>query len=191
MSDTAPADPPQPPGRPWWAPLLGVGSIGLGGFQVLGGLAMAFAAMQLGGEAGAVFLGLCLAWSGPGILLAISGVGVVAGWRRARGLSLAAVAAGCLALGLVAANRAGIPGAVADLIDYGEKHQDSRSDLAALTKRLRGKGVDDPVAVLRNPELAGASAWTLAGECACPVVPWYLVVLLACALPSGRRIARE
>lgn len=191
MSGGTEPDPKPPAARPWWVPLLGVGSIGLGGFQVVGGLLMAFAAMQLGGEAATVFYGLCLSWLLPGALLAGSGVAVVSGSRRARALSLLAVAAGCLALGLVASHRMGIPGAVADLVEFGEKQQDSRSEMAALIRRLRKAAGEDPVATLRDPHAVNPAAWTFAGECACPVVPWYLVVLLACALPAGRRIARE
>ena len=78
------------PRRPWWVPLLGVGSLGLGGFQALGGLGMAFCAAALGGEPGSVFLGLAAGWFLTGALLAASGIAVVAGSRRARALCVAA-----------------------------------------------------------------------------------------------------
>jgi hypothetical protein len=183
--------PSAPSPRPWWAPLLGVGSLGLGGLQGLGGLLMLWAASLLGGGPGKVFLGLGLAWLLPGILVAVSGVGVVTGARWARALSLGAVAAGSLALGLVAWNRAAIPGAVADFIEYGEREHGSSREMADAFKRLRAQGGGDPVAVLRDPELAKTSAWTFTVECCCPVFPWYLVLLVACGLPWGRRIARS
>jgi len=189
MTGPAPAAPDGKPPRPWWVPLLGVGSIGLGGFQALGGLMLAWVATLVGGKAGGTFFGLCLAWLLPGLVLATSGAGVVTGARWGRALSLAAVAAGALALGLVAWNRAAIPAAVADFYEYVEREHGSSRDVADLLKRMQAAGQGDPVAVLRDPDTARVSAWTFTVECCCPVVPWYLVVLLACALPGGRRIA--
>jgi hypothetical protein len=191
MSEPAPAAPSAPVPRPWWVPLLGVGSLGLGGMQGLGGLMLLWAASLLGGGSAKVFLGLGLVWLVPGVLLAVSGVGVVMGTRWARGLSLASVAVGCLAFGLVAWNRDAIPAAVADFIEYGEREHGSSKDMAGLYKRLRESGGGDPSAVLRDPEMSKASAWTFTAECCCPVVPWYLIVLIACGFPSGRRIARS
>ena len=40
MTGESHAAPDADPGRPWLAPLLGVGSVGLGGLQALGGLAL-------------------------------------------------------------------------------------------------------------------------------------------------------
>lgn len=174
----------EPPKRPWWVPLLGVGSIGLGGFQCLGAMGMAYMAAEVGGPAGTVFFGLAAAWFVPGILLAASGVGVVAGIRWGRGLSLVAAGAMVLSLVLVAANRRPIPGAVASLVEYGEK----QGGAAEIVKKFRSSAGGDPVAALRDPHQADASAWVFTVECGCGL-PWYLVVLAACALPAGRRIA--
>ncbi len=173
-----------PAKRPWWVPLLGVGSIGLGGFQCLAGLLMAFAAAEVGGGAGTVFLGLAASWFLPGILLGVSGVGVVSGARWGRGLSLAAAGAMALSLVLVAVNRRPVPGAIADLMEYAERHPDA----APLVKRVRSMEGGDPVAALRDPDQAAASAWAFALECGCGL-PWYLLVLAACASPSGRLLA--
>lgn len=173
-----------PAKRPWWVPLLGVGSIGLGGFQCLGAMGMAYMAAEVGGPAGTVFFALAAAWFVPGLLLAASGVGVVAGTRWGRGLSLAAAGAMVLSLVLVAANRKPIPGAVAGLVEFGEK----QGGAAEIVKKFREGGSGDPVAALRDPDQAEASAWVFTAECGCGM-PWYLVVLAVCALPAGRRIA--
>jgi len=173
-----------PEKRPWWVPLLGVGFLGLGGFQCLAALGMAYVAAEMGGGAAAVFLGLATAWFVPGVLLGASGVGVVAGARWARGCSLAAVGAMALALGLVAANRDAIPGAVASLVEFGEK----QGGAADLVRKLREGAGGDPVAALRDPEQAAPSAWAFTAECGCGM-PWYLLVLAACASPAGRRLS--
>ena len=174
------------PGRPWWVPLLGVGSFGLGGFQALGGLAMAIMAAETGGAAGTVFIVLAGAWFVPGVLLAASGAGVVAGTRWGRGLSLAAVGAMLLALGIVGFHRRSIPAAVADLVVYAEK--DSKGLAADAVKKGRAVLGEDPVSLLRDPEQASISAWVFTLYCGCGM-PWYLLVLLVCGLPMGRRIA--
>ena len=173
-----------PEKRPWWVPRLGVGSIGLGGFQCLGALGMAFMAAEMGGPPGTVFAGLASAWFLPGFLLGAGGVGVVAGTRWGRPLSLAAVAAMGLSLALVAANRAAIPGAVADLVEYGER----QGGAAEVVRKFRASAGGDPVEALRDPPQAAVSAWVFTAECGCGT-PWYLLVLAACALPAGRRIA--
>ena len=178
-------------GRRWWVPLLGVGSLGMGGVQALGGLMLVLAGMQVPGPAAAVFFGAGAAWLVPGLVLAASGVGVVLGSRWARGLSLGAVAAGAAALALVAVNRRSIPPAMADGIEYAASHPDAKGGPGEMLARLRRSPEGDPVATFRNPELLEYTGWTFTGYCCCPIVPWYLVVLLACAPSWGRRIAKE
>jgi hypothetical protein len=157
--------------------------------QALGGLALLYLAAEIGRDAGKVFLGTGLAWLLPGVLMLVSGIGVVSGARWARGLSLAAVAAGFVAVGFVAAGRAEIPGAVADVWEHGEAR--GGREVRDLMKWAAEVARADPRATLRDPEARNASGWSFTAECACPVVPWGLLVLLACASPGGRRIARE
>jgi hypothetical protein len=171
------------PRRPWWVPLLGVGSLGLGGFQGLGGMAMAFAAAELGGEPGTVFLGLAAGWFLTGALLAASGIAVVAGSRRARALCVAAPVAMAIAVVLVAWNRDRIPPAVVAVIEYGEKQAGD----SELVKWFFDQGGRDAVARLRDPDQAALSAWAFAVEFGIGT-PWYLLVLAAGVLPAGRRI---
>jgi hypothetical protein len=173
-------------GRPWWVPLLGVGSIGLGGFQALGGIAMAWVAAEVGGSSGNVFFGLAAAWFLPGILLAISGLGVVMGARWGRSASLAAVALMVLSLAFVAAERRAIPGAIADAWEHGERA--GPAPVVDLLRKSRKTGSMDAMETLRDPDLGEGSSWMFTLECGCGL-PWYLVVLAACGLPSGRRIA--
>lgn len=174
----------EPEKRPWWVPLLGVGSIGLGGFQALGALLMAYGAAEVGGKPGGVFFGLAAAWFVPGILLGASGVGIVAGTRWGRGLSFAAFGAMALSLGIVTAYRGETPEAVLGLIEYGEK----QPEVAPWVKRARSSAGGDPFAALRDPDQAAISAWMYTLYCGCGM-PWYLLVLGVCALPAGRRIA--
>jgi hypothetical protein len=168
-------------------PLVGVGSLGLGGIQALGGLGIVLGGAQIPGGAGRTFLLLGLAWLLPGLLLAGSGVAIVAGWSRAKAATVAAVAAGILALLLVAAGRAAIPGALADGIRYAADHPEAGKELKAVTERFRKEAGDDPDRMLRDPALAPVYAWTFTGYCACPVLPWYAVLMVASLLYPGKR----
>ena len=174
----------EPEKRPWWVPLLGVGSIGLGGFQCLFALLGVLAAAEVGGSAGTVFIGIAAAWFLPGILLLVSGIGVVVGARWGRVLSLVAAGTMVASIALVASNRKGIPEAIASLVEFEGK----QGPAVEIVKKFRASESGDPVFALRDPDQARISAWFFTGYCGC-AMPWYLLVLSACALPSGRRIA--
>ncbi len=179
----------RPPGRPWWVPLLGVGSIGLGGLQGLGGLALLWLGMQMKGSAAGVFFLLGGAWLLPGVALAAGGVGIVSGARWGRWLSVGAVAMGVGALSLVAERRTTIPPAVADAIEFASAHPEAKGALADTLVRLRKDKSGDPVVILRDPGQADVQGWAYAVYCGCPVLPWYALLLLACVPTWGRRLA--
>jgi len=192
--------PAAPPARPWWVPLLGVGSVGLGGLQALGGLLMCAVALSAPVGARAGFLLAGVAWLVPGLLLGLSGVAVTAGWSSARGLCLAAVAAAALGIGTFAAARRSVPPAVAEagewMLTHPEFTPEARDTVRDLFRRFSGAGERieplDAVRALRDPEIGESAARWYAGYCCCPVLPWYLLVLLAavrrgrfCSLASG------
>lgn len=182
---------PRPPAvaRPWWVPLLGVGSMGIGGMQAVGGLLMLFAGMQLKGASASTFFVMAAAWVLPGTVLAVSGIGVVTGARWARGLSLAAVGLGLLLVVPVALGRAGIPTAVADLLAVGKAQTGGSSAVPDLLKFATKAAGTDPEAQLRSGEGAEAQQWVLTAECCCPALPWQVVLLVVCGTPMGGRIA--
>ena len=172
------------PKRPWWVPLLGVGSLGLGGLQFFGAMGLAYLAAEMGGAPATVFAWLAAGWLVPGVLLAVAGVGISAGTRWARGLGVAAAAAMIVSVALVIANRAAIPEAVASFIEWGERSGGMAADVL---KWYRNREGQDPVDVLRDPVMGAISAWTFAVEFGLGA-PWYLVVLWTCALKPGRSI---
>jgi hypothetical protein len=168
-----------------------VGSIGLGGIQVLAGLLLVGVALSGPASATESFLLLGLAWLVPGLLLGAGGVGVVLGSRWARRISLAAVIGSLAFLGCVGAFRRSLPPAVADAGEWAIQHPEAPPIAKDLWKKMVRGPDQDNLALLRDPSQAGAIGWAYTAYCGCPVLPWYLVVLLACALPSGRRIAKE
>jgi len=177
--------------RSWWVPLLGVGSVGLGGLQVLVGAALLLLGME-GPESGrTVFPLMALGWILPGTLLAAGGVGVVLGRRWGRALSLAAVLAGASLLVLVALHREDIPPAVADSTEWVANHPDAKGAPGDfLRKLIQGKGAAS-LRTLRDPSLASEMGWAYTGAQCLPVLPWYLVVLVACGSKWGDRIVRK
>ncbi len=193
MTGEALAPEPRPPTekRPWWVPLLGVGSMGIGGLQAVGGLLMLFAGMQLKGSSATTFFTMAAAWVLPGAVLAVSGIGVVTGARWARGLSLAAVGFGVLLVVPVALGRTGIPTAVADLLAVGKAQPGDSSAVPDLLKFATKVAGTDPEQQLRSGEGAEAQQWVLTAECCCPALPWQVVLLLVCGTPMGGRIAGE
>jgi len=172
------------PKRPWWVPLLGVGSLGLGGLQCVGSIALAWLAAEMGGDGATVFAGLAAGWFVPGVLLSAAGIGIAAGTRWARWLGVAAAAAMLVSLALVAANRGSIPGAVASFIEWGER---SGGMAARVLKWYRSSAGQDPVEILRDPGQGAISAWAFTVEYGLGA-PWYLLVLAVCALKPGRSI---
>jgi len=185
--ESEPADPPRP-GRPWWAPLLGTGSLGLGGLQFLTGLLLLALALSGPSSAAGPIAMLGLAWLLPGFLLGAGGIGIVIGAPWARRVSLAAAIVGIAFLGGVGAARQSIPPAVADEGEWALHHPEAPPLARDLWKRA---GRDsDALAILRDPSQANTIGWTYSAYCCCPVLPWYLVVLLVCALPAGKRIAK-
>jgi hypothetical protein len=184
--DESPAAPP----RPWWAPLLGVGSLGFGGFQVLAGLAvMAVAVLIPSGARGTLAL-LGLAWALPGLLLGIGGAMITVGARRGRAFSLAAIALCAVCFGVVAVARTSIPTAVADAGEWGLKHPKAPAwAVKAYEDETRRQGID-AIAFARDPVNAETLGRVYAGACCALALPWYLTVLVACAGHWGRRMAR-
>ena len=190
MTGESHAAPDADPGRPWWAPLLGVGSVGLGGLQALGGLALC--GIALSGPAGSrgVFLLLGLAWFVPGALLGASGVLVTARSPRARIACVAAVLAWALGVGLVGACRGSIPPAVADTGEWALGHPEAPPAAKRfLDEVLKGRTAIQ-IEALRDPSMRSDFGWLYTGYCCCPVLPWYLTLLLACAGPWARRLSR-
>ena len=187
MTATAGPDSATPTARPWWVPLLGVGSVSLGGLQALAGLMMCGVALSAPGGAREAFLLGGLAWLVPGVLLGVSGVAVTAGWPSARRLCFVAVAAAAAGIGAFTVGRESVPPGVADAGEWMLSHPDTPE---WGLKLLRDAADDDPrrtIGLLRDPEVAGAAAWAYSGYCCCPVLPWYLLVLLAAA--AGGRFA--
>ncbi len=187
----APADgtAPPPPGAaapPWWRPILGVGSLGLGGFQVLGaGFLMAMAALGPGRAAGTFAL-VAAAWALPGLALAVAGFGVLQDrpWAGRASVGAAVVFAACVA-GLVA-GRAALPPAVADAAEWAEARPEAPPLLIDyLRESRRRSGVD-----LRDPEAAGLTGLVYAGCCAVPVLPWYGLLLVVAGMRSAARRSR-
>ncbi len=178
--------------RPWWAPVLAAGSFGLGGLQVLAGGLLALAALAGPPEARGPFLLLGMAWLVPGILLLVAGLGLAIGrpWGRLLSLGTVAVAFACFVA--VGVQRRGIPPAVAAIGEWGLGRPEAPKWAKDLYEQWRADfekrtGEKDPMAMLRQPAQAGAIGWAYTGLCACPVVPWYLVLLFALAPPWGRR----
>jgi hypothetical protein len=171
--------------RPWWVPLLGVGSVSLGGLQALAGLMMCGVALSAPGEARGAFLLGGLAWLVPGVLLGLSGVAVTAGWPSARRLCFVAVAAAAAGIGAFILGRGSVPAGVADAGEWMLSHPETPE---WGLKIVRDAADGDPrrtIALLRDPEVAETAAWAYSGYCCCPVLPWYLLVLAA-AFTKGR-----
>lgn len=185
---SGPESPPEP-ARPWWAPLLGVGSIGFAGFQVLAGLA--FVAIALVGPEGAgrPFLLIGCAWTLPGILLGVGGAMITTGARGCRATSIAAVALGAALFAAVALDRTRIPLAIVETRDWSLKHPDLPPWARKLYQDVATKDGNDPLEMARDPVNADVLGWAYTGACCVPLLPWHLVVLLACAGPWGRRLA--
>ena len=184
---TAPAGPDaaQTPARPWWVPLLGVGSVSLGGLQALAGLMMCGVALAAPGDARGAFLLGGLAWLVPGILLGLSGVAVTAGWPPARRLCFVAVAAAAAGIAAFTVGRESVPAGVADAGEWMLSHPETPE---WGLKLLRDAADGDPrqtIRLLRDPEVAGTAGWAYSAYCCCPVLPWYLLVLAAAAM-GGR-----
>ena len=190
MSDGTP--PAVPAGRPWWGPLLSVGSLGLGGMQGLSGLFLLYAATRFTGPTAGAFLLMGLAWLLPGVALAAGGVGLLAGARWGRRLSVIAVLLGAGGVGLVAARRASIPPAMADGIELATRvAREQKSPLADILEKSRQGPAGDPVVGLRDPGQASVQGWFYTAYCCCPVLPWYILVLVACIPAWGRRLERD
>lgn len=145
--------------------------------------------MQLKGPGAATFLLASAAWLLPGALLVAAGIGIVIGARWARGLSLAAVAAGAAGVGAVALRRERIPPAVADLVEFASSQGGVQKQLSEALANLRKGPTGDPVAILRDPAQAPVQGAIYTGYCCCPALPWQILLLLVCATPLGRRIA--
>ena len=189
---TGEAPPPGTPAddRPWWGPLLGVGSVGLGGLQALTGLLLCGIALTGPPSSRGAFLLLGAPWLLPGLLLGISGVLVTLRSPRGRMLSLVAVAAGALGIGIVAVHRASVPPSVADAGEWALGHPEAPPWAKKMFQEMsRGNG-EMQLADLRDPDRRNAQGWIFTGYCCCPVLPWYLTILFACAPPWGKRIAR-
>ncbi len=189
---SAPAPPPADakPAHPWWAPLLGMGSLGMGGLQALGGLALVGVALSGPADSRGAFLLLGTAWFLPGILLGASGVLVTLRSPWGRAVSVAAVLAGSLGIGLVAANRTSIPPAMAETGEWAVRHPEAPPWAKKLLDDVLGGKTDLQFRALREPSMRSDYGWLYAGYCGCPVIPWYLTLLLACAGPWARRLSR-
>ena len=182
---------PAAPSRPWWAPLLGVGSIGFGGLQVMAGLALVAIALLIPAGARGTLALLGFAWALPGLLLGIGGAMITVGSRRGRALSLAAVALCVACFGAVAAARTSIPPAIADAGEWGLTHPQLPAwALKAYQEETKRAGID-AVELARDPVNAEYLGRIYAGACCLPAFPWYLTVLVACAGPWGARLARK
>jgi len=173
------AGPPVHPKRAWWIPLLGVGSIGMGGLQALAGLGMGFVGLSAGGAAPAGFLLTGAAWFVPGMLLGVSGVAVLGGWPSARRLCVLAVIAAAAGLGLVAWRRQALPPAIADAAQWALEHPEAPPwARKAFDESAAGRG-RDLLKSLKDPGVAREAAPFYVGYCSCPILPWYLLVLAA------------
>ena len=152
-----------------------------GGMQALAGLAMCGVALSAPGGAREAFLLGGLAWLVPGALLGASGVAVTAKWPSARRLCLAAVVVAAAGVGVFTAQRDSVPGGVADAGDWALSHPDLPDwGLKIVTEAANG----DPrasIRMLRDPGMSRDFAWVYSAYCCCPVLPWYLLVLLAAA----------
>lgn len=184
---TAPAGPDAAgqPARPWWVPLLGVGSVSLGGLQALAGLMMCGVALSAPGGARGAFLLGGLAWLVPGVLLGLSGVAVTAGWPSARRLCFVAVAAAAAGVAAFTVGRESVPPGVADAGEWILSHPDTPEWGLKLLREYSEGDPRQTIRLLRDPDVAETAGWAYSAYCCCPVLPWYLLVLLA-SFAKGR-----
>jgi hypothetical protein len=175
--------------RPWWVPLLGVGSIGLGGLQALGGILMIGVGMQLRPPSSTLLFLAGAAWLLPGAAMLAAGIGVTTGARWGRWAGVGAVAVAALALVPVVLQRRQIAPALADVVEFGKSQPGAARILTPVLSWSRDRQGQDTVTVLREPGVADEFGRLYSGACCLPVLPWYLVVLFACAPPWGRKIA--
>jgi hypothetical protein len=142
-------------------------------------------ALSAPGDAREAFLLGGLSWIVPGALLGASGVAVLARWPSARRLCLLSVVVAVAGVGVFTAWRDRVPPGVADAGEWALAHPDLPDwAMKVVTEAARG----DPrgtMRMLRDPGVARDIAWVYSAYCCCPVLPWYLLVLVA-ALPRGR-----
>lgn len=177
--------------RPWWAPLLGVGSMGLGGLQAMGGVALLVAGMQVEAPASTTLFLAGMAWLLPGAALAVGGIGLTTGARWGRWLSVGAVLLAAAAVLPLALRREAIAPALADLVEYGRRNPGIARSVSGVMAKAKEEQGRDPVETLRDPAIAADAGTVYTGICCCPGLPWQLLVLLACLPPWGARLVRR
>ncbi|MHC4821336.1 MAG: hypothetical protein ACYTDX_06415 [Planctomycetota bacterium] len=178
-------------GPPWWAGLMGVGSVGIGGLQAIVGALLSVVGIAGPEGSRGIFLLLGLAWLIPGLMVAAGGVGVVLKRRWGRRLSIAAAVVGILMLVGVIINRSKIPQGILSLYEYAEKQEDVSPEMKKFREQMTKGQNRENMELMRSPQHQAWFGGVFAGYCCIPVGPWYLTLLFALVPPWGRRVVRE